>query len=138
MKQFRHDGGSGASLGFTLVEMMVVTLLVAILAAVAFPLYQEQVRRGHRAAAQATMLDVAARQKQFVIDRRAHASSLAELGLVDPPALSGRYALAIEAPEQAGAPVFRIVATPQGAQASDACGVLALDQSGARAPAGCW
>jgi len=138
MKQLRHDRALRASLGFTLIEMMVVTGLVAILAAVAFPLYQEQVRRGHRAAAQAAMFDVAARQQQFVIDRRAHASSLAELGLADPLARAGRYTLAIEAPADARPPRFRIVATPRGSQASDACGVLALDQSGAREPAGCW
>lgn len=138
MKRFGYDRRRRVSSGFTLVEMMVVTLLVAILAAVAFPLYQEQIRRGHRAAAQAAMLDVAARQKQFLIDRRAHATSLAELGLADPSVLTGRYTLTIEAPAEARPPSFRIVATPEGPQAGDACGVLVLDQAGTREPAGCW
>jgi type IV pilus assembly protein PilE len=138
MRHRRHDCDRRASIGFTLVEMMVVTLLVAILAAVAIPLYQEQVRRGHRAAAQAAMLDVAARQQQFVIDRRAYATSLAELGLAAPAALAGRYVLAIEAPSEPGAPRFRIVATPRGPQAGDRCGALSVDQSGAREPAACW
>jgi type IV pilus assembly protein PilE len=102
------------------------------------PASQAQGRRGHRASAQAAMLDVAARQRQFVIDRRAYAASLTELGLTLPPAITDRYAVTVEAPGDARPPTFRIVATPRGGQSSDRCGALSVDQTGNRLPAGCW
>jgi type IV pilus assembly protein PilE len=124
--------------GFTLIELMIAVTVVAILAAIAMPAYQDQVRRGARATAQSAMLDVAARQRQFVIDRRAYATSFAELGIVEPASVAGKYAVTIEAPADARPPAFRIVATPVGSQASDRCGVLRVDEAGARTPAGCW
>jgi type IV pilus assembly protein PilE len=134
-----HPAPSGARFdGFTLIELVVVMAVVAILAAVAFPAYFDQVRRGHRAAAQSALLDLAARQKQFLIDRRAYAAGLADLGIVAPPGLEGRYELAFEAAADATPPTFRLVATPVGSQAADRCGALAVDQAGTRTPAGCW
>jgi len=124
--------------GFTLIELVIVMTVIGILAAVAIPAYQDQVRRGHRASAQATMLDAVARQRQVLIDRRAYAASPAELGMAVPPAIAARYAIAFEAPGDARPPTFRIVATPTGPQAGDRCGVLTVDQAGTRSPAGCW
>jgi type IV pilus assembly protein PilE len=45
--------------GFTLIEVMVVVSIVAILAAIAYPSYQENVRRGRRADAQSVLLQAA-------------------------------------------------------------------------------
>ena len=68
-----------SSRGFTLIEVMIVVAVVAILSAIAYPSYQEHVRRSHRSAAQAFMLDVAARQQQRLIDMRSYAPDLATL-----------------------------------------------------------
>jgi type IV pilus assembly protein PilE len=62
--------------GFTLIELMVTVAIVAILAAVAYPSYQNQVKRGRRAAAQAHLMDIAQRQQEYLLDGRGAASLL--------------------------------------------------------------
>lgn len=50
----------GTSLGFTLIELMVVVVIVAIFAAVAIPSYQNYVRRANANQAEQALLNLAA------------------------------------------------------------------------------
>jgi len=59
---------------------MVVVAIIGILAALAYPSYLEQVRKGHRAKGQALLMELAQRQQNFLMIRRRYASSLEELG----------------------------------------------------------
>jgi len=45
--------------GFTLIELMIVVVIVAILASVAFPAYQDSVRKSRRSEAKISLLEVA-------------------------------------------------------------------------------
>jgi type IV pilus assembly protein PilE len=122
--------------GFTLIELMVVTAIVAILAAIAYPTYQAQVRKSRRAAAQAFLMDVAGRQHQRMLDVRSYAPDLAALGMTPPPEVSSFYVISVPA---AGPLGFTVSAAPTGAQAKDAaCNPLTITQAGAKAPAACW
>lgn len=124
--------------GFSLIELLVSMVVIAILAAVALPSYRDYVRRGNRAAAEAHMMDLAAREGQYLIDNRAYADTVAALGMSTPADVSGNYAVTIAT---ASSPAnFTITAAPQGDQASDSCGTLTLDSAGAKTPATgrCW
>lgn len=123
--------------GFTLIEAMIAVAVVAVLAAVAYPSYVDQVRKSHRADAQSFLMSVATRQQQTLLDTRDYAPDLTALGLTAPNAVSQNYTLSL-ARGTGVVPTFTATATPIGNQAKEKCGTLAVDQSGAKSPASCW
>ena len=126
--------GHGA--GFTLVEVLVVTAIVAILAAIAYPSYQAQLRKGHRAAAQSYLMDLAQRQQQYMLDARSYAGTAVALGYsATPTEVSPWYTVDI-APSDSP-PTFTITARAIGSQAADAA-VLSIDNVGNKLPSDKW
>lgn len=123
--------------GFTLIELMIAVVIVAILAVLALPSYAEFVKRGTRADAQAFLMEISLRQQQRLVDRREYASTIADLGLALPRSLTGKYTVSMSAPA-AVPPTFTISAAPQGAQTTERCGTLTLDSAGQRSPSSCW
>lgn len=123
--------------GFTLIELMIAVVVVAILAVVALPSYAEFIKRGTRADAQAFLMEISLRQQQRLVDRREYASTIADLGLALPRSLTGKYAVSMSAPA-AVPPTFTVSAAPQGAQTTERCGTLTLDSAGQRSPSSCW
>lgn len=123
--------------GFSLVELVIVVAVIGILAAIAYPLYTDQVRRSARAEMQSIATTAAARQSQFLVDRRRYAPTLDALGLALPTSLSSKYAVVVAAAD-GPPPAYTITATAIGGQARDKCPTLVLDNAGNRTPAGCW
>jgi len=125
--------------GFTLIELLVALTVVALLAAVAYPAYQDQMRKGRRAAAQAFLMDVASRQQQYLLDARTYAigdGAITALSLAVPADVSPFYAVAVTPAVATVPPTYQIVATPIASSAQSPDGVLALNQDGNRTRAG--
>jgi type IV pilus assembly protein PilE len=120
--------------GFTLIEVMIVVVIVAILAAVAIPSYQDSVRKTRRADAKEGLMRIAALQERYFFTNNRY-GELKDLGLT---ATSGCNAK-IDSQEgfyeiqlaNCGTTSFEIQATAVGAQLSDTrCRTFTLNHVG--------
>lgn len=125
------------SRGFTLIELMVTVVIVGILAAIAYPAYGSYLVKGDRAAAQSHLMELAQAQAQFLADNRGYASSVADLGMTTPAAVSGKYTISVVASE-GPPPSFTIRATPVAGSRVAADVELTISSTGARTPASKW
>jgi type IV pilus assembly protein PilE len=120
--------------GFTLMEVLIVVAIIGILAAIAIPSYSYHVRKGHRASAQSYMTDIATKQSQYLLDARTYASSVADLGLTEPTAVTPYYTITISA--SSPPPSYTITATPKAGTSQESDGVMTLTQTGAKTRGG--
>ena len=120
------------SRGFTLIEVMIVVAVVAILAAIALPSYQDSVRKSRRGQAKADLLElVQMLERAYSTDRTyARYSTLASPLNQSPRDGDARYTISIE---DVTATTYTLTATPQGGQVNDSrCGTLTINQLGAK------
>ncbi len=134
--------------GFTLIEVMIVVAIVGILAAVAYPSYQEHVRKTKRADAQAALMELSQFMERFYtangryLDADGDAPDLPfDAAPKDGGSKSYDLAFAEDSPT---ANSYSLEAVPTGSMADDKCGTLTLSNTGAKGQdagatlADCW
>jgi type IV pilus assembly protein PilE len=137
------------SMGFTLIESMITVAIIAIVAAIAYPSYQDYVIRSRRGSVAVCLTEVSQFMERFYTTNLRYDISTADV-VVAIPALQCRTDLATHYTISFnGAPTattYAIQAAPQGVQASKdtSCGTLGLNQAGAKSESGtgsvadCW
>lgn len=140
--------------GITLVELMITVGIVGILAAIAYPSYQAQVRRGDRTDAKAELMEAAqALEKCFTRFGRylplAAGQCLAYDDINDAsgrPSERAKYIVRFDGTQAPTATTYRLIATRVAGFGPDPeCGNFTLDQTGLRGTVGgtdtvqrCW
>ncbi len=122
--------------GFTLIEIMITVAIVAILAAIAYPSYIDQVRKTRRSDAQAALMKTAQVLERCYTEYNAYNdtdcpavddSDNTKLASGYTSTENGYYTLSATA---LSANAFTLAATPSGDQANDQCGNLTYDHIG--------
>jgi type IV pilus assembly protein PilE len=135
--------------GFTLIELMIVVLIIALLAGLALNAYGKQIRKSHRAEAKQALSDLTLKQEKW---RSSNASYGTCIQIVDPVTQAAGactsynnslkyYTVAVTANSATG---YTMTATPKTTdQALDSCGTMTLTSAAgviSRSPTteGCW
>ncbi len=128
--------------GFTLIEVMIVVVIIASLAAFAYPAYQEQIRKSKRTDAYSALLRMADNQEKFYIANSTYSGNPANLGLAAAGdglfySPEGQYRLT--AAGNANTFTVTATATPGTTQAQDTgCTTLSVNSQNVKTPDACW
>ena len=127
--------------GFTLIELMIVVAILAIIVAIGYPSYRDQVMKARRADGKAFLLEIADRQERFYSDQSSYTTDITDLGFDDAIAPDGYYTAAItDDPTGDLTLSYTITVTPLGSQLKDKCASFTVTSQGTRpaSPADCW
>ncbi len=138
----------GAHSGFTLVEVIIVVLIISVLAAIAYPAYQDSVVKSRRNAAKACVSEAAQFMERFYTTNLRYDQTIAGVAVVLPGCAAGtdvtnHYNVRLTAVGQRN---YTLTATPINLQAvkDTKCGTMTLDNIGTKTKTGsdtvdyCW
>jgi type IV pilus assembly protein PilE len=119
--------------GFTLIELVVVMIIVAILAAVAIPNYTEYVQRGRRQEAKAALLQIAQWQERLRTQTNSYATATTQLPAnLQVVNINGAAAYNVTIDAGATANNYGLTATRAGLMINDPCGDFTLSSLNVR------
>jgi len=120
--------------GFTLIELMVVIAIIGVLAAIAYPSYQEHVRSAKRADAQTALMELAQFMERYYTSNGRYVDAAGDgpdLPFTEAPrdGASKSYDLSLAG---ATASSYTLQAVPKASMTNDECGTLTLANTGAK------
>lgn len=130
--------------GFTLIELMIVVAIIGIIAAIAYPSYQNHIEKTRRTTAKSDLMELA----QWM--ERRYSSDYDYRDGTDNPALPFTHSpreqdsadafYDISFAQDVTEDTFELQAEPKNAQSSDDCGTLTIDEQGNRDAdaSDCW
>ncbi|MGO1001616.1 type IV pilin protein [Lysobacter sp. CA196] len=124
--------------GFTLIELMVVVAIVAILAGIAVPAYQDSVRKSRRGQAKADLAEAAQAMERFYTMRNTYVG--ADLAVIGAPTKSPQgadtpqYTISLNGAPTASAFSLQAVPSASTGQDKDKCGTLGITNTGVKTP----
>jgi type IV pilus assembly protein PilE len=133
-----HPSPRRSARGVTLIELMVALAILAIIAAVAYPSFSEQVARGKRAEARSLMLESTQWMERFYSENYRYDKNTADVAVATlyaaaypqvPASGSKTYSLTLE---DLAAATYTLVAERSGSMASDRCGDYMITHTGAK------
>jgi len=109
--------------GFTVIELMIGLVIVAVLISLALPSFRDTLRKSRRSDAMDSIMNIQMAQERYRVNS-ADYGELADLGKADPlPSSDGHYRLTVPVHTVTN---YTIVAEALGDQATDSCGNLTL------------
>ncbi|MGI9202076.1 MAG: type IV pilin protein [Woeseiaceae bacterium] len=126
--------------GVTLLEILIVTAIVAMLAAIAYPNYRDYTHRAQRSEPKAKLLEIAANQERYYLNANRY-GTLAELGYPVPlTTQSGNYTITIPRNDAEGYSIS--AAFNHSGNEKDRCSSFTIDELGNKTSIGsidnCW
>lgn len=131
------------SRGFTMIEVMIVCVIVAILAAIVYPSYVNTVQKTRRSDAKSALLAAAGQLERYFTERGTYATAtLGTSGVYPSTSQNSYYTLSLS---NLAATTYTLRAAPAGVQTSDPCGTFTFTHLGVQGVTGgskpasdCW
>lgn len=134
----RPSSKRGAAAGFTLIELMIALVVIALLAAIGYPGYLRHVTSSSRAAAQTEVSELASMQEKIFLNSNAYTGDMTTayngtaaggLGKTSGKTDDGKYTLAFTV---STAQSYTITATPVAGTSQAGDGAFSIASTGAR------
>ena len=134
--------GKRSSQGFTLIELMITVAIIGIIASIAYPSYQEQVRKTRRANAQSDLVELASFMERYYTENFTYVGAAADLPFDESPKQGNPKYYDLDLTPAPTQLAYTLIATAKNSQSADRCGNLTLVQTGVTASStgasGCW
>ena len=131
------------SIGFSLIELMIAVVIIAIILAIAMPSYTQHVVAARRAEAQSGLMSLATKMERYFVEHNSYKGATLENIGIKEKTENNFYLLKIAKATDSS---YQLEAIPQDAQAKQdkKCGALSLNAQGVKGDTGtgiaadCW